>query len=246
MSPCPAIPSDPSAAPVDVVKLFLEDPAALGRALPALPVAVPEATLPEAEALGAFLDGLRQDGPDAARAYLAGTVLDAAGAAVRVGLTALAHADAWLGPLHTWAAGRAWTRLTTGGRASGVLAAEADAALRDPSAGTLALALGPGPIPADILATVVLGDDADRADALGTLVRSDAAVAVLRPHPAHDGHDWEIVARRGLGDALRAAFGVHPAPEGVRRILLPRVRSEHRFYVEQWALDDLPAGAEAL
>lgn len=226
---------------MDIVKVFVEDPAALGGGAPPLASNGHTHALPGGSA-EAFLAALRAPASPFARAYLAGTRLGDAGEPLRVGLTALGAPAAWADPLLTWAAGRTWTRLTTGGRATGVLEREARAALAAP-AGTLALALAGGPVPADILATVVLGDAALSADALRTLLLADEAVAVLLPEPAHDGHDWSVVARSPLRAGLVAAFGAHPAP-GVRRYVLPRVRSEARFYVEQWSLDALPAGTE--
>ena len=228
---------------MDVVKVFVEDPAALGGGS-----ALRAPLRPTDDSAEAFLAALRAPASPFARAYLAGTRLGDGSRPV-VGLTAV-DALAWADALLAWAGDRAWTRLTAGGRATGVLAREAREALARPG-GTLALALGPGPIPADILATIVLGDAALSADALRTLLLADATVAVLRPEPAHDGHDWSVVARspdasgRGLRDALAAAFRACPAPAGVRRILLPRVRGESKFYFEQWA-DELPAGAEEI
>ena len=231
---------------MDVVKVFVEDPAALGGGS-----ALRSHLRPTDDSAEAFLASLRAPTSFAARAYLAGTRLGERPDEARpvVGLTAVEPA-AWADPLLAWAGPRAWTRLTTGGRATGVLDREAREALARPD-GTLALALGPGPIPADILTTVVLGDVGLSADALQTLLLADASVAVLLPEPAHDGHDWSVVARspdaagRGLRDALAAAFRACPAPAGVRRYLLPRVRGESKFYFEQWA-ETLPAGAEAV
>ena len=218
---------------MDVVKVFVEDPAALGGGS-----RLPLAPGPADDSLEAFLDAVRAPASAFARAYLAGTRLG--GGRPHVGLTAL-DPSAWVDALMAWADGRTWTQLTRGGRATGILPKEARAALSDPM-GTLALGLADGPIPADILATVVLGDAAEAAHATETLLRADAAVALFLPEPAHDGHDWSLVARSGLREALAEAFRAHPAPAGVRRFVLPRVRGEARFYFEQWA-DAPPAGA---
>ena len=231
---------------MDVVKVFVEDPAALGGGSPP-GAGNGHAPPPPGDSAEAFLAALRAPASPFARAYLAGTRLDPDGRPLRVGLTALAPA-AFVEPLVAWAGTRTWTRLTAGGRATAVLDREARAALADP-AGTLLLALADGPVPADILATVALGDAALAADALRTLMLADIAVAVLRPEPAHDGHDWALTARSpraglALRASLVAAFRACPAPAGVRRFVLPRVRSEARFYIEQWALSALPAGTE--
>ena len=226
---------------MDVVKVFLEDPAALGGGSPA-GAGNGHAPPPSGDSAEAFLAALRAPAAPFARAYLAGTRLGPAGEPLRVGLTALAP-DAFVEPLMAWAGTRTWTRLTAGGRATAILGREARAALAAP-AGTLLLALADGPIPADILATVALGDAALSADALRTLLLADAAVAVLRSEPAHDGFDWALTARSPLQASLADAFLACPAAPGVRRFVLPRVRSEARVYVEQWALDALPAGTE--
>jgi hypothetical protein len=223
---------------MDVVKVFVEDPAALGGG--DAPSGGGGPALSDDDALGAFLSGLQHPASPYARAYLAGTRL-VDGGRPRIGLTAIEGWASWTGPLVAWAAGRTWTQLARSGRATAVAEHEARDALREP-AGTLALALAAGPVPADILATVALGDAADSADALRTLLRSD--VAVLLPEPAHDGHDWSLTARSPLRGPLVAAFRAHPAGPDVRRFVVPRVRGEARFYFEQWALDALPAGAE--
>ena len=232
---------------MDVVKVFVEDPAALGGGSP-LGAGNGDTPAPADVSAEAFLERLRAPSSPFARAYLAGTVLDGS-APERVGLTAIAAPAAFSAPIMAWAAGRTWTRLTAGGRATGILEREARDALEDPT-GTHLLALGPGPIPSDILATIDLGDAVQSAHALRTLLLADADVAVFTPMPAHDGHDWSLVARSPLRSGLTlrsslvAAFQACPSPDGVRRLVLPRVRSESRFYVEQWALDALPAGTE--
>ncbi len=224
---------------MDVVKVFVEDPAALGGGSP-LGAGNGDTPAPADASAEAFLERLREPSSPFARAYLAGTVLSGS-APERVGLTAIGAPAAFSDPLMAWAAGRTWTRLTAGGRATGILDREARDALEDP-AGTHLLALGPGPIPADILATIVLGDADQSAHALRTLLLADIGAAVFTPMPAHDGHDWALMARSPLRDSLADAFRACPAPDGVRRFVLPRVRSESRFYVEQWALDALPTG----
>ncbi len=232
---------------MDVVKVFVEDPAALGGGAPlgAAERGAGNGDTPAPADASAedFLARLRTPASPFARAYLAGTVLTPRGSPARVGLTAIAAPAAFSEPLMAWAAGRTWTRLTAGGRATGILDREARGALEDP-AGTCLLALGPGPIPADILATIDLGDAAQSAHALRTLLLADAGAAVLTPMPAHDGHDWALMARSPLRERLVDAFRACPVPDGVRRFVLPRVRSEARFYVEQWALDALPAGTD--
>ena len=218
---------------MDVVKVFTEEPIGL-EAL--VPDAEPDARRRSAEApsLDAFLAGL--DAPYA-RVYLAGTHL---GPPRRVGLTALDDAEAWVRPLLTWAAGRDWTALDADGTTRGLIAAEAAAVLRQPGAvGALAL----GPAPHGALADAAGGDRRDRLPALRAVL--DAGAAVLFPEPAFDGRDWSLFATAPLRDPLAHAFRQHPAPDA-RRLFAPyrRARGEHTFYLEQWALDDLPDWAE--
>lgn len=218
---------------MDLVKVFVEEPAALGGGSP-----LPSAPPPADDSFESFLAAMRAPASPYGRAYLAGTRLG--GERPVVGLTAT-DPRAWAEPLMTWAGDRTWTRLAVGGRGTGILPAEARVALADP-AQTLALAVGPGPIPDDILATVVLGEDY-AADALRTLLGADGTVAMFRPEPAHDGHDWTLVARSPLRETLVAAFRACPAPVGARRLVVPRVRGEAKFYFEQWS-EALPNGAE--
>ena len=225
---------------MDVVKVFVEDPAALGGGSP-LGAGNGGTPAPPDASAEAFLERLRAPSSPFARAYVAGTVL-AGSTPVRVGLTSIDTPAAFSAPLMAWAAGRTWTRLTAGGRATGILDREAREALESP-AGTHLLALGPGPIPADILATIVLGDA--------------HAVRPRPPHPSPRRRPARGRSRRcppttaTTGRSSRAARFARaswtrshacPAPGSVRRFVLPRVRSESKFYVEQWALDALPSG----
>ena len=242
---------------MDVIKVFTEEPVGLE---PLVPDDDPDArrrqAAPESlgapeppggpESLGAFLAGLAAP-PQAAyaRAYLAGTVL---GPPHRVGLTAVGEAEAWVGPLVTWADGRRWTALE-GGRARPLGPGEAVGVLHRPGA-TAALALGPaspgeGP-PGEVLAEAA-GAAAGRRDRLPALrALLDAGAAVLFPEPAHDGWDWSLWAPSPLRAPLADAFRQHPA--AARRLWAPyqRARGEHTFYLEQWALDRLPDWVEEI
>ncbi|WP_412069923.1 hypothetical protein [Rubrivirga sp. IMCC43871] len=217
---------------MDIVKVFVDEPVGL-EAL--VPDDQPDARRRDAPAptLEAFL--ARAPEPYA-RAYLAGTSL---GETRRVGLTALDDAESWVQPLLAWAGGRGWTALAVGGTARGLLDAEAAVALR--RADGLALAVGPAPLAA--LAAAADGERRDRLDALRAVL--DAGAAAFFPEPAFDGKDWSLFANAPLHAPLADAFRQHPAP-GVRRLVAPfrRARGEHRFYLEQWALDDLPDWVE--
>ncbi len=227
---------------MDVVKVFVEDPAAPAGGSPP-GAGNGERPAPADASAEAFLARLRAPAAPLARAYLAGTHLGAG--RPRVGLTALGALDAFTGPLLTWAAGRTWTRLSVGGRAAAIRDGEARQALDDPS-GTLLLALAPGPVPDDILATIALGDATLSAHALRTFLMADPGAAVLRPVPAHDGNDWSIDARSPLRESLVTAFRACVAPPDVRRFIVPHIRGEAKFYFEQWGLEAPPTGTEEL
>ena len=227
---------------MDIVKVFVEDPTASAGGSPPGAGNGARRALADASA-EAFLERVRAPVLPVARVYLAGTRLG--DDRPRVGLTALEAPDAFTEPLLTWAAARTWTSLSAGGRAEAIFDHEARRALADPN-GTLLLALAPGPIPADILATIALGDASLSAQALCTFLMADTGAAVLRPAPAHDGHDWVIDARSPLRAGLVAAFRACPAPADVRRFVVPHVRGEAKFYFEQWGLETPPAGTEEL
>ena len=227
---------------MDVVKVFVEDPAAPAGGSPP-GAGNGERPAPADVSAEAFLERLRAPVTPVARAYLAGTHLG--DGFRRVGLTALGAPGAFTEPLLAWAAGRTWTRLSAGARAEAVFDREARASLADPS-GTLLLALAPGPVPADILATIALGDAARSAEALRTFLMADAGAAVFRPAPAHDGNDWSVDARSPLRASLVDAFRSVEAPAGVRRFVVPHIRGEAKFYFEQWGLETPPAGTEEL
>ena len=224
---------------MDVVKVFIEEPVGLEVLAPDLE--------PDARRRGAepgSLEALLARGPepdsDYARAYLAGTRLG--GDRPRVGLTALADAEAWLRPVLDWAGARPWSRLGADGAVMGLIPAEAASALGRPHA-VRALALGP--VPADALRASAGGERRDALPALRAALDAGPEAAVLFPEPAHDGWDWSLFAHRPLRDRLVEAFGRHPAPEA-RRLVAPyqRARGEHTFYLEQWALDALPGWVE--
>ncbi|MEM0961667.1 MAG: hypothetical protein AAGK21_03870 [Bacteroidota bacterium] len=219
---------------MDVVKVFTEEPVGLDTLVPD---AEPDARRRDApmaplEAL------LGQDNRPYARAYISGTHLHDGDR--RVGATALDAPEAWVTPLAAWAGASAWWSVDASGDLRRLTRDDAVAALA-----------APGPIEA-----MALGDPTGLADAVGEERRDrlpalrallDRGTAVLFPEPAFDGHDWSLFALAPLRDALADAFRQHPVP-GVRRLFAPfqRARGEHKFYLEQWSLDDLPAWAEEL
>jgi hypothetical protein len=208
---------------VDVLKVFVEEPAALrGAAAGTAPASLDALLAAPASGYG--------------RAYLAGTHLS--DARPRVGLTALADARVFVEPLVAWAGDRVWTARGLDGRLAPV--GDVPMILAHPD-GIGAVVVGDATPDDDALAAVAAGD---RADGLRTLL--DAGLAVLVPEPAHDGWDWSVFGPSPLGvaDAVRA----HAGAPGVARFVAPfqRARGEHSFYFEQWALDPPPAWAERL
>lgn len=223
---------------MDVIKVFTEEPVSLETLVPDLDPDARRRQPPE-DTLEAFL---ARPNAGYARAYIAGTVL---GLTRRVGLTALSDPEAWTSPLIGWSGGRGWSGVV-GGRSRGFLAAEAVLALRRPHdmAGGPIGALALGPEPPGALAAAVGGAEVrrERLDALRVLL--DAGCAVLFPEPAHDGWDWSVFAPAPLVAPLVDAFRQRPG--AARCLVAPyqRARGEHKFYLEQWALDDLPEWAE--
>lgn len=211
---------------MQIVKLFAEEPFLL------------ETRADAAERSGSALEDLVRPSPYT-RAYLAGTDL----AAGRTGLTALTDPTVWREPL-VEALRPVFALDTIAGR----LDVEEIGALLGAPRARGAMAWGRA-VPADPEAA--LGDlravaEAERRHAAPALRRLlDTGLAVLVPEPAHDGFDWSLFAAVPLRAPIVAAWRRHPLP-GVRRFVADyrRVRSEHRFYFERWALETLPDGVE--
>jgi hypothetical protein len=217
---------------VNVVKYFYEEPAYLEDLSPQ---EEPDARR-RLEPVGRLEDLLSAE--PFYRGYLAGTDLSRD----RTGLTAVASPEAFTEPLLAVFAGLAWMLARPGAAVAAITAVQAAEVLRDPG-DALALVGAPAPVPPEY---VLAAASAERRYALTELKRLLAAAAVvLFPEPAHHGHDWSLFSRQPLADDLRQSFRAHPAP-GTRRFLLPyrRARSEHTFYFERWALDDLPEFVE--
>lgn len=229
---CPATPalrlSPPCIVPTDIVKYFHEEPVHLE--------ALSAETDPDARRRAAPempLDALLRP-TNYYRGYLAGSRI--ADDSEQVGLTAIAHPEAFVDPLLDVFAGLRWTAVRRGAEIGQV--EEPTTALRDPSA--LAVLVGAeGAVSPDDLRAVAA---TERRYAIPALRRLLAAVRVVAfPEPAHDGWDWSLFTPQPLKDRLVTAFRRHPT-ECVRRFVLPyqQARSEHKFYFERWTLDDLP------
>ena len=223
---------------MDVVKVFVEEPVGLDALAPddASDARNRDQPMVSLESL------LAPDARPYARAYVAGTHL---GNARRVGATALDAPGAWATPLVAWAGDRPWHALGADGDVRTIEPREAARVLRAPDS-VRALALGEPTGLADAVGgepEVGASQRRERLPALRALL--DRGAAVLFPEPAFDGHDWSLFARAPLRDPLVAAFREHPAL-GVRRLFAPyqRARGEHRFYLEQWAMDALPDWVE--
>ncbi len=218
--------------PVDIVKYFHEepvhlealsaetDPDARRRAAPSLPL---DALLSPTEYF---------------RGYLAGSHITAD--SERIGLTAIAHPEAFVGPLLDVFDGLRWTAASQHAEVGPV--EDPAAALLDPSALTVLVGAEDAVDVEDLKAVA----EVERRYAIPALRRLlDEARVVAFPEPAHDGWDWSLFTPAPLRDRLVAAFRRHPAP-AVRRFVLPyqRARSEHKFYFERWTLDALPSYVE--
>jgi len=204
----------------DVIKYFYEEPASFE-------LLQPEGTERSRRSLEDF-----QSGPRYHRGYLAGTDL----ATGRVGLTAIAHPEAFIRPLLELFGGFQWQQIGV----DGVIDDRPDVihTLAFPDR-TKFLSVAEGALPNSLFRDVAADNRPAQSPALPALM--DAARVVLFPEPAHHGFDWSLFSATPLREALRAAFGRHPVP-GVRRFGVPyqEARSEEKFYFESWALDALP------
>ena len=235
---------------MDIVKLFTDDRLGLESlsddADPDARRRAETADGDPAAGIAAFLTQARA--ATYARVYLAGSVVgDAAPEpgqagrtrpALRTGLTALGDAEAFTAPLLAWADGRDWHRLV-GDALVGLTPPEAAAALAHPDAGTVLTVGTPPPGVAADLARL----SGERRTTLAPLRRAlDAGLAVLLPEPAPDGWDWSVYARAPLADAVYDAVRATPPPPDTLRFAAPyqRMRGEHKFYFERWALDAPP------
>ncbi len=210
---------------MDILKYFFEEPLSLEALSPDLD---PDARRRDAPSRS--LEDLFE-APRYFRGYLAGTNL----ADGRVGLTALAHPEAFVEPLLDWLGGLRWTRGTSGGAVERLDEAAARAVLAHP-VGTAALACAAGPLPEADVAAAAGGARRYAVPALRRLLQ--AARVVFFPEPAHHGHDWSFFSARPMRAALVEALRRHPAA-GTRRFVLPyrQARSEEKFYFESWQLN---------
>ena len=170
--------------------------------------------------------------PTYARAYLAGTHL---GDETRTGLTALADPSLWREPLSDLWAGFEWSTHPEGLGPS--------RSLLSPAPG-VALAAAPEAVDPALLARVGQAEDRAGWSALRAILDQQPSALVFTPEPAHDGWDWVVYTGQPLRQRLLAALQAHEAP-GARRLVMPyqKARGEHKFYLERWALDDLPEWA---
>ena len=211
---------------MEIIKYFYEEPASLEALAPDLD---PDARRRDAptQPLGAWFEA-----PRYYRGYVAGTDLDTG----RVGLTALAHCNAFIDPLIDLLDGRMWRRNTRTATVETLDAAAARHCLAHPSE-TVSLVCADALLPD---ADVIAASTTDRRYGVPALRRLLAAPSciVFFPEPAHHGHDWSFFAARPMREALAEAFRRHPR-RGVRRFVVPyrKARSEHKFYFETWQLD---------
>jgi len=243
------------AAYVDIIKLFYEEPfylepltderdpdprraaTELGAIDALLPADFSERARPETED-DFSEDALARPTPYY-RAYLAGTDLGSG----RVGATALQHPEVWARALTTLWEDRGWWTVAEGELVRHE-APGAAALLTGPDASFI-LAVGQREPFAEALARAA---SQDRRHSVGHLKRllDDGAAVIIR-EPAHHGFDWSIFSDSPLKDALGPGIA-REASKGTRVFAVPyhTARSEHKFYFEQWALDDLPGWVEEI
>ena len=215
---------------MDVLKVFTDEPLPLDAAADEpIPRGAPRE-------MASLEDILRR--PRYARAYLAGSRI---GDSPAVGLTSLSDAYLYLRPIQRLTAGLAWSVPMVDASISWT---EISDRLREPPVEGV-VAAAPEPVDPGLLTHIV--DTPGRAgwrylrDALDR--QPDALIFVAEI--AHDGYDWIAYAGRPLRDRLMLALRQSPAPHA-RRLVMPyqKARGEHKFYVERWALDNLPDWAE--
>ena len=209
---------------MDVLKVFTDEPLALDAAADE---PVPRGAPREMASLESLLRR-----PTYARAYLAGTHL---GAHPRTGLTALADPGLWRDPLSDLWAGFEWTAHPEGLGPGRTLLA--------PSSG-VALCAAPEAVEPALLEAVAQAEDRAGWAALRAILDAQPRALVLTPERAHDGWDWVVYSGQPLRQRLLDALRSREAP-GARRLVMPyqKARGEHKFYLERWALDDLPEWA---
>ena len=211
---------------MEIIKYFYEEPASLEALAPDLDPDARRRHTP-GRPLDAWFDA-----PRYYRGYVAGTDL----ATGRVGLTALAHATAFIDPLLNALGPLHWQGSRHDGSAESFDAAEVRHLLADP--GEIAALVCAGTLqPETDVAAVAGAERRYGMPALRQLLETRSCI-VFFSEPAHHGHDWSFFAARPLREVLAEAFRRHPQ-EGVRRFVVPfqKARSEHKFYFESWQFD---------
>ena len=216
---------------MDVLKVFTEEPfpldASAGEPVPR----------GEAREMTPLEDLLNR--PMYARAYLAGSRL--VGDDWRVGLTALENDSVYLRPLQDLSRGMEWSVPMIDAAISWT---EISDRFRDPPVEGIHAA-GRDPVNPGAL-TTLLGETGRRWwRALRDILDAQPECLVFVPTLAHDGYDWTVYSGEPLRARLIAALHRHPAGDA-RRLVMPyqKARGEHKFYLERWALDDLPDWVE--
>ncbi|MEM1054658.1 MAG: hypothetical protein AAGI52_03955 [Bacteroidota bacterium] len=220
---------------MDVLKVFTEEPFPLdASAGEPVPRDAPREIAPLEDLLSR---------PMYARAYLAGSRL--VGDDWKVGLTAVEDDSLYLRPIRDLTRGMEWSVPMVEPNPPFEWHEIADR-FRDPPVEHV-VAAAPEAVDPSLLKHIA--DTPGRAgwgflrDALDH--QPDALIFVSEI--AHDGHDWIIYAGHALRDRLVAVLRAHETTEA-RRLVMPyqRARGEHKFYLERWALDDLPEWAKEI
>ncbi len=215
-----------------VVKLFYEEPFSMEFVVPDLdPDARPRAN-PDSFSLSG-LEALLGP-PRAFRAYLAGTQMRD-GQSTRVGLTSLDDVSVWADALARSLGSTGWHGLIDGKTSElsptdftrRLAAADADGFAQH--------------TPPPVRALLGAATHPDRRRALpAILALLDAGATLVLPEPSHDGRDLTIFSSSPIRARIEASWRSDPRPN-VRRFsaAYQKMRSEHKFYFEAWALDEL-------
>ncbi len=222
-----------------VVKLFYEEPFSME---PVVLDLDPDAR-PRADPASFAMSGLEAllGAPRAFRAYLAGTQMED-GQSTRVGLTALEDPSVWADALTKTMGSTGWHAMIDG-KTRELSPTEFGQRLATADADGFAQHAPP-----EARALLGAATHPDRRRALpAILTLLDAGATLVLPEPSHDGRDLSIFSPSPIRARIEAAWRSDLRP-ATRRFSAPyqKMRSEHKFYFEAWALDELHPSVEEI
>ncbi len=244
----------PPSFPVDIVKLFHEEPLYLealtpdsdpdarrsGTELGAIDALLPAdfSQAPGGAAEDDFsADGLERPTPYY-RVYLAGTNLGED----RTGATALEQPAVWAEPLIEWL-GDALLWTLQAGAVSPVKKDQILNLLPRPNPDGVIVASPSEPFLEPMVA-ITRGELRESFADLKRLL--DNGAKVLIPEKSHHGFDWHIFSAEPFHDDLAESIATHESNHRTFSAAYREAGSEHKFFFERWALDDLPRWVDEL